>query len=584
MASSVSSSRFEALTGLRPARFAHDREGPSLARALLVVSLVRFAVISVGLGIAILRHLSSADPEAPEVDGWVYIAFGLGYLSCLVGTLALRLGRYLRPVAYALVLFDSAFVTFTVAFTGGGESVYAFVYVLVVLEGGILLLRPGGWAALLACTVGYALVLLAKAAGGVDGSATPVSGAIINGFLVQVAGTGLVAVLASELSTRLRVADQRLAEREDELARLGALHAAILEALPAGVLTVGADGRVRYGNDAARTLLRRGGEPLVGLTLAQLMDPIADALEQEPVAPRTRARREAEVRLVDGSMARFGYSLARFRQADDAWSVVVVFQDVTEFVRLEEAARRAERLAMVGRFAAGLAHEVRNPLASMCASVDVLQQSVSLTGPMERLMGNVVGEAHRLEALIRDFLNFARPQKLSFSSVRLWDVVEGVLVLFRNDPVATEVEVRLEGDPEVVATADADLFRQVLWNVLRNGAEASGPGGHLVLGLGRSDGMAELRVLDDGPGFAAENLGRALDPFFTTKRKGSGLGLAISQSILHAHGGELELGNRAGGGAEVRLLLPMGLPTMDLELGSLTPSENLRIVPSTGEA
>ena len=582
---SPSPSRFEALTGLTPARYAKEAGGPGLARALLLVAAVRVIAVTIGLALAFLQHREFGDEREVAAQGWLYLLIGTAYGMGLVGTLALRQGRFLRAVAYGSVFVDAALVTSVVAMTGGVDSVFAFTYVLVILEGSVLLLRAGAWIAFLVSTVAFAAVLLAQVGEVFGGFMRPTQPTLaVFGFLVQTLGVGLVAFLASELTTKLRIAGRRLAEREEDLERLGELHATILSALPAGLLTVGPDGTIRYGNEASHSLLRLAPGTMVGRSLDALLPPVAETLAVEKrLAPQTRLRHETPIRLEDGTTVRLGYSFAGF-EGPDGSSTIVVFQDVTEVVRLEDAVRRAERLALVGRFAAGLAHEVRNPLASMCASIEVLQQSLDPPPAMERLMGNVMREAQRLEHLIRDFLAFSRPRKLSFAPIDLSRIALEVVELFRNDPKAQGLRLVTDFEEDARTTADADLVRQVVWNLLVNAVDAMKGAGTLTVQTRKNLGGAVLAVADEGPGFGAEQLRRAADPFFTTKRGGSGLGLAISQSIMYAHGGELDIENRPEGGALVRLRFDSGIPSVDLSLGDFTPTLGMEVVPTTGDA
>lgn len=578
--------RFEALTGLPPAHFGGESGDASLARSLLVVSGIRVVLVTLGLGLAAwqLKQAKVTDPR--DIITWQYLVIGLAYGSGLIAVLALRLGRFVRAVAWAQTIADAAIVTAVVAMTGGADSVFTFTYVFVVLEGSVTLLRPG---ALVATTLGTALfggVLLVQAVGLAPGLLPEVAARhLVFTFVVHTSGVGLVAMLAGGLAYKLRVAGRRLAEREEDLERLEELHAAILEALPAGLLTVDSLGQIRFGNEAAHTILRARPGELVGRRLDTLLPGVAaaharfspaESASGLPGAAKGR-REETPVRLPDGATLRIGFSLAPLA-LEEGTSTIVVFQDLTEVARLQAAVDRAERLALVGKFAAGLAHEVRNPLASMCASIDVLEQTLEPPPATRRLMANVVREAARLDHLIRDFLALARPRKLSFTRVDLGGLVGGVLEMFENDELMQDVAVEAELEPGVTANADSDLVRQVVWNLVRNAAQAMyGQSEPRVLGVRVCEGDEgpAIEVEDTGRGLGEEQLRRAFDPFYTTKQEGSGLGLAICQSIIHAHGGGLELEGRPGRGARVRVQLSDSVPTMDVPLRDLTPHPEL---------
>lgn len=569
---------FQALTGLPPARLAPTPDGPALARSLFWVATVRVVLVTAALAIAFWQFRSSPFKNVEEVAYWQYLVIAAAYGFGLLGILALRQGRALRPVAFAQTVADAGIVTTVVLMTGGAESVFAFTYVFVVLEGSVVLLRAGAMVAMAVSTLLFGTVLLLQLGQTLPDLLPPVvaSNAIF-AFFVHSTGVGLVAILASNLATKLRIAGRQLAEREEDLERLGELHAGILRALPAGLLTVGPDGIIRFGNESAHAILHLPPRALVGASLCEVLPEVGAVHQAYDVEQRGdgqvgrmgRTRRhEASVDLSDGAVIRVGFSFAPLSMPEGA-STIVVFQDVTEVVRLEAAVERAERLALVGKFAAGLAHEVRNPLASMCASIDVLEASLDPPEGMRRLMENVVREAARLDNLIRDFLALARPRKLSFAKVDLGALVAGVLEVFENDRLMQGIEVALCVEGPVFATGDQDLLRQVLWNLVRNAAEAmqgASNGATLRIEVSTTSEGPTVAVIDTGPGLGEEELRRAFDPFYSTKREGSGLGLAISQSIVQAHGGELELTSRPGSGARVVIHLRESVPTLDVPL------------------
>lgn len=565
--------RIEALVGLEPGP---SREGGALARTMLWVGFVRVALITAGLGLSAWASSFFNPSDQSGLLDWPFFIIGLAYALGIVGVFSIRSGTLLRAMAYAQLCVDGVLVTTVVAMTGGSESVFVFAYVLVVLEGSVLLLRPGGSAAMALCTLGYGGVVVHQIAHLVPGTVDRLP-SMVFAFVIHTIGVGIVAVLASGLATQLRIAGRRLAEREQDFERLSELQAAILGALPAGLVTVGPDAEIRFGNASAHTLLHLQPGELRGLKLQAVLPEIAAVLEGErgatlpPGRGPSRGRHEASTRLKDGTEIRIGFSLAPLA-LDEGPSTIVVFQDVTEVIRLEKAVERAERLAVVGRFAAGLAHEVRNPLASMCASIEVLESALSPPAPLDRLMGNVVREAGRLNRLIEDFLALARPRKLSISQVELEPLLRGLVDMFAHEELMEGIEVRVRCEPGLTAAADPDLLRQVLWNVVRNAAEAMrSASDHGILELESTSGPEgpSIEVLDDGPGLSADVEARAFDPFYTTKAQGSGLGLAISQSIMQAIGGELELLRRPEGGTRARLgLRSSSEPHLELALGS----------------
>lgn len=468
-------------------------------------------------------------------------------------------------LAYAQILVDAILVSMLVVTTGGIESVFTVTYVFVVIGGAMTLYRRGVVMAVLASLLLLGTVAVLQ----VDNSVRElprVEGArAALSMFTYVTGLVLVGGLAGTLAENLRTTGRRLAQKESEFERLEELHAAILRSLPGGVLTLDGAGVVRYANDAAMAILRLAPHELFERPLDAVVPAVAErwrSMLQEGRAPHPRDRFECSFARSGATSIRIGFSFAPLGQkTEEPGGVIVVFQDVTEIVRLREAFERAERLATLGKLAAGLAHEVRNPLSSMCASIDVLKTALSPPDSVKRLMDNVVREGDRLNTLISDFLTFARPRELNRKPIDVSQVMSALADVFRHEAQAAGTVVTTTLDAGLVASIDADLIRQVLWNLAKNAVQAIGQrGGHIQLEAHARDQGVELVVRDDGPGIPAEALSRIFDPFFTTKDRGTGLGLAIAHSIVQAHGGKLLVSSTVGEGTEFAIWLPKEIP------------------------
>jgi two-component system sensor histidine kinase PilS (NtrC family) len=280
-----------------------------------------------------------------------------------------------------------------------------------------------------------------------------------------------------------------------------------------------------------------------------------------------RERFETEQARPDASTIRLGFSFAPLGLVDGGSSSILVFQDVTDIVRLKEAVERSERLALVGNLAAGLAHEIRNPLASMCASIHVLKGTLTPPQGLASLMENVIREADRLNALITDFLAFARPRSLSQRELDLSLLVSNVVEVFRTGPEVGSIAVELDLVPKLMISGDPDALRQVLWNLLRNAAQAVEGQGRISIHTRQTAEAAEIVIEDSGRGIPSEQLGAIFEPFFTTKDGGTGLGLPIAQSIIGAHHGRILVSSGQKGTEfvvqlPVRPLTPIGIPAV----------------------
>lgn len=534
-----------------------DPSRNGLTPKLILVAAIRVGVVSVVLAVLLLATALDPPSEADGTETWQYGLIGATYGLSLVYAALLRTRRIAFWLAYAQTVLDGLIVTVLVLMTGGAESVFSFAYVFAVLGASVTVYRRGALTAAFASSAMFGAVVVLQLARALDTLPPIEPRAAASSFLVQMVGLLLVAALASRLAETARITGKRLAEKEVDYEQLQELHAAILRSLPAGLMTVDSEGVVRFANEAARGILGRRIGQLVGHALAEVVPSMTPAWNRVRANgyPDRRERFEEGYERPDGGIIRLGFSFAPLRAgAVSAPNGIVVFQDVTNIVRLKEAVERAERLATVGKFAAGLAHEVRNPLASMCASIDVLAQSLPGSEGMERLMRNVVKEAERLNGLITDFLAFSKPRQLNLKDTDLGELVTDVLAMFENDTLVRHCRIQQKLAPGIRASVDEHLLRQVVWNLMRNAAEAMGTsGGTLSVETISDHEHPTLVVRDTGPGIAEERLRRVFDPFYTTKERGSGLGLAITHSIVEAHGAEISIDSRDGEGTEVRI-------------------------------
>ena len=460
------------------------------------------------------------------------------YVFSLALAVALRLRLVPGAVAAAQVCLDVGLALAVVALTGWADSVFVFLFAIAIVNGGLVLYRRG---ALLAATLSLAsyppLALL-----------LPARPAPLPTLFAHAGALVATAALSAYLAEQLRRTGERLAEREVDLAQITALHESIVQSVASGMLTLDAAGRI--------TFLNRAGEQITGYRLAEVRGRPASWL---PALPHAASRDEVDVVNALGRRLRLGYTLFPLRDREGRQiGRAVIFQDLTLLRDMEERAQRNERLADLGRVAAGLAHELRNPLASMAGSVELLRAGSSL-GEDRRLMDIVLREAGRLDQLVTRFLEYSRPSAPARASADLARVAGETLEVFSHDPAAARVrvEARLAPTP---AWCDADQLRQVLWNLLLNAAQAAPREGEPVAVRVRcapeAGGGALLEVEDEGPGIAPEDLAQVFTPFFTTKARGSGLGLATVQRIADAHGGTVSAASEPGRGARFSVRLP----------------------------
>jgi two-component system sensor histidine kinase HydH len=332
-----------------------------------------------------------------------------------------------------------------------------------------------------------------------------------------------------------------------------ALASEVVAAMPAGLVLVGPDGRVAMANGAAETLAGVVPGGLIGREAAGVLPP-------EVLADPPAGEREMELSLAGGPAVAQGVSVSAVR-TDEGTPVgsLVVLRDLREVRRLEAEVRRREKLAAVGNLAAGVAHEIRNPLSSIRGYAAYFGGKFAPGSEDRQAAEIMVREVDRLNRVISELIEFARPSDLERRPVRLSDLAAHAARLIRPDALARGVTIDCDpvGDaPEVLA--DPDRLAQAVLNLCLNAVQAMDSGGVMGLHVGvAADGRAYLDVTDTGGGIDSADRDRIFDPYFTTKSRGTGLGLPIAHKIVTAHGGEIRLTARPQGGTSAMVLLPV---------------------------
>ncbi len=467
---------------------------------------------------------------------------------------------------YAQVIFDVALVTGIVHITQGPNSPFAPAYILVISAGALLLPLAGGvlMGALASITYFADLVW-----GYQETFSLPVA--------AQIGLFTVVAIITGLLGDRLRRAGTELGEVASELERLRLDTGDILANLMTGVLTVDGDGRLVYHNPAASRLLGLTLERFHGLEVLEVLEATAPGMG-ELLAASIRERRSFErfrttATHPSGRRVRLGVSTAVLARAeDDPPSVTAIFQDITDLERVEELNLRTERLEAVAALSASLAHEIKNPLASIRSSVEQLGNPGLTPADRATLERLVLRESDRLSRLLSEFLEFSVMKPGSPEEVDVGALLTEAAAVAEQHPAFEGVRLEVDLPAEAARVrGDPDLLHRAVLNLLLNAAQATGEGGRVKLRCtteipaGRLpvtdvDHPVCITVTDDGPGIPEELQARIFDPFFTTRPSGSGLGLAVVHRAVEAHHGVTLVDRAAEGGARFAIVLP-GLPS-----------------------
>jgi two-component system sensor histidine kinase PilS (NtrC family) len=391
--------------------------------------------------------------------------------------------------------------------------------------------------------------LLADAAGGT---------AALRQLTLNVGACLGIGVLSAFLGEQLAQSGERLAVQRVRAADLAILKEYIIRSLSSGLLTVDRDGAVMTVNQAASEILSLDADAIIGQPVTAVLPALSPILAE--LGERQTLRR-GEIRAArNGRELALGVSVTPLMDhRGEAIGRILNFQDLTELRRMEAQVKRAERLAVVGGVAAAVAHEIRNPLASISGSIELLRSAPQVGDENRQLMDIVVREVDRLNGLLGDLLDYARPREKVAMRIELGGVIDETVRVFAQDRTFAGVKVRPVLDPDATTRpvqADPAQLRQVVWNLLRNAAEAMPDGGEVRIELADAGGWAELRVIDEGVGIAPEDQEHLFEPFYTTKAGGSGLGLATVHRVVSEHGGTIGVTSSVGKGTTVTVRLP----------------------------
>ena len=374
----------------------------------------------------------------------------------------------------------------------------------------------------------------------------------------------VVGLLSARLAERQSRSDVRLMAATQSLANLRALHERIVESIRSGLVTTDLQGRIYSFNAAAEEMTGYRARDLRGqnasIILGELGDKIANTVRAIETG-QSNPRFETDCLTAEGIRLRLGYSMSPLSaESGETTGMVITFQDLTQIRALEETSRRQDRLAAIGRMAASIAHEIRNPLAAMRGSIQMLRSEMNTDPSQTELMEIILRESDRLNRIITDFLSYARPRSIVQSRVDVADLLHQTFALLRHSPEISENQKVVEELPSepLVVEADAGQLKQVFWNLARNALQAMPQGGTLTAKVEmNSNNRVRIAFNDTGKGMSPEQVEHLFEPFSSTTG-GTGLGLSIVYQIVRDHGGTINVRSMEGQGTTITVELPTG--------------------------
>jgi two-component system sensor histidine kinase PilS (NtrC family) len=537
-----------------------------MRRKLLLLITARAAVVSVLLGSAVLIQIKS--PGSLPIDPFFFL-LGLTFALTVAYSLTVRLVEHHRWLVDVQLLVDALIVSAIVHLTGGINSYFSSLYALPIIAGSWVRSWRGGMTVGTAGSALYVLIVLDQYVGATSPEVADILPALREALFrcgLNVFGFFAVAALTGYLAEGLRRADAQLQRASTELADMQAFSRHVVDSLTSGLLTTDTQGVVMAFNRAGEAITGTKASDAIGRPAAAVLQlPAAlDGLFGPPDGRPRQTRVEYAFKRADGRSIEMGLSAAPLMTPRGETGFILTFQDVTEARQQEREARVQQRLAAVGEMAAGIAHEIRNPLASMSGSIQILRQELPLTDEQGQLMDIVIRESERLNDTIRSFLSYARPQRQSMTHMDVRTLVTDAATLLQNSTELAETHrIAVDVPPQPVwFQADEGQIRQIVWNLATNGLRAMPNGGCLRLSVAAptvDEPWVVIRVSDEGVGIAAEEIEGIFQPFRGGFSRGTGLGLSIVQRIVSDYSGEVKVTSRPGAGTTVHVRFPVAV-------------------------
>ena len=548
---------------------------------LHLLMFVRVTLVSLLLGVAVIIQVRETRTFFGHIVNAHYFLIAAVYVLTFTYLVVFKYVKNLAKFAYFQILLDTVFITAIIYTTGGIESMFSLLYLLNIISGGIILYRRGGVMVASLSTILYGALLDFSYYGfispmGADSSYgfAYQSGDIFYRILVNGAAFYLMAFLSSFLSEQTRKSQTELKARQKDIANLEILNENIIQSITSGLVALDENERIIVFNRGAETLFNMDSKDAIQKNIHEVIP------FMQPYLNSNNSNKIDQLSYSSNNGRRLDLLLNVSPLADQDGSrkgEILFFQDTTRMKEMEREVKRMEDLAMLGEMAAGIAHEIRNPLASISGSIQVLNDSLSREDALinERLMDIISREISRLNHMVNDFLQFARPQNSEIERFDLNQLITDTLLIFQNSQSwSSQLRVEKEFSTPLEIASDPRQLKQVLWNIFLNASEVMPKGGVIRVSTDKIDHAdrsgttpesVRIRVEDNGPGISPKVVKDMFEPFSTTKKGGSGLGLAIVKRIVEGLEGEVSGENLAQGGALITIILPLELKELPKE-------------------
>jgi two-component system sensor histidine kinase PilS (NtrC family) len=522
-------------------------------RRLKVLILSRALVVTLLLGSSFFFGFGEFEFFSPYFFSY-FIAVLYFFTLIYAATL-----RWIRTIAaftifaYTQIVIDIIAEIILVYITGGIGSWFTFTFLLSIISSSIILNRRASYSAASICSVLYGLLIEFQFYYQMPPAPETIFSAqyFLYNVFTHILAFYIVAFLSGNLAERLHIAIQTLQQKETYIDHLKAVSKDIIESMPSGIFTTDLNWGIATFNNSAQKITGKSHADVIGKTPQDIFPFIKDLK-----SPIERVEGQMEN---NGSTIYIGIRLSPLKNSDGVpIGMIGIFQDLTQVKAMEAEMRKKEKWAFIGELSALIAHELRNPLASLKASVEMLREKKVSGQHAEQLMKIAITEMDRLDGIVTDFLIYAKPQQPSKDSVDIHHSLRDLTALLQNSAEDKgNCMISGEFDGKLFVTADSKQLQQVFWNLGINAVEALSDSGEVTISTEQRNNTVEVVFRDTGVGVDRSDMEKIFYPFFTTKEKGTGLGLAIAQRIVEEHGGRIKVESLGiGSGTTFRVILP----------------------------
>lgn len=551
----------------------HNDESIKAKNAFRIISLIisRIVIITLLLGITVFIDIRRQSFFfSSDTINVFYFIVAIIYLFSSVYVILHKLKVDYRYNIYLQIAVDIFTITSLIFMFGNTQIDYSLFYTLVIIYSAIFLGRKGGFFVASIASIFYGIFLnlefyqLAPSLPIIKVDYEMNAADALTNLIVRITSFYVLAFLASFIIEQEKKTSTLLEAKASEFNQLDRLFRSIVESVYSGVMTVDLKNVIQTFNTAAEEITGFSRAKVQGLNIKDVFPEFLQFLNKETIDEQSKARIEIVITGRNREKINLGLSVSPLiGKSSKQIGNILIFQNITQIKQMEKALEKNKNMALIGEMAAGWAHEVRNPLAAITGSIELLKQEMEPEGTTKRLMEIVLRGKDQLENFVRNFLLLARTVPAAREAVDLNQIIKEILeAMALNKAWNEEIKINKIFSEDARIFANKEQIRQILNNILNNAVEAMEEGGLLSVETKRFESddrkkYAEIIISDTGYGIAEDDLNKIYEPFFTKKIQGTGLGLAIVNHLVEGYKGKIEILSREGQGTTCRLLLPI---------------------------